>query len=316
MAIAEVFPYSDQHNLNLDWIIAKIKEFSGNQISGISCEQLDADTVKFIITYTDGSTKELTEITLPEGPEGPQGETGATGATPELSIGTVSTLPAGSDATVTITGTAEAPVINMGIPQGIQGETGAAGGITNINGYTGAVTSGDGIAFDTSTGEISSYDFNLTDTGVISTATGTDINITGGSLCKALNAEGSIGKIYGRVLMKTATTIATAGQKYVDTGFIVEAPAAQYFMITGGIALTSSFDTQRDVFIRVRTDGHVEAGIYVATTDANKTFYVYFPACIYFFKDFGDTPDNRDMRGLEFSERMASLNHIEDPQER
>lgn len=313
MAIAEVFPYSDQHNLNLDWIIAKIKEFSGNQISGIACEQLDADTVKFVITYTDGSTKELTEITLPEGPEGPQGETGATGATPELSIGTVSTLPAGSDATVTITGTAEEPVINMGIPQGIQGETGAAGGITNINGYTGAVTTGDGIAFDNSTGKISSYDFNLTDTGVISTATGTDIDMTGGSLCKALNAEGSIGKIYGRVLMKTATTIGTAGQKYIDSGFIVEAPATQYFILTGGLALTSTFDTQRDVFIRVRTDGHVEVGIYVATTDANKTFYVYLPACIYFFKDFGDSPNANVL-----SMRMAAMSPdlIEDPQER
>lgn len=58
----------------------------------------------------------------PQGPIGPQGMTGNTGATPDFSIGTVTTLPAGSDATATITGTAAAPVLNLGIPQGVPGE--------------------------------------------------------------------------------------------------------------------------------------------------------------------------------------------------
>lgn len=58
----------------------------------------------------------------PQGPIGPQGMTGNTGATPDFSIGTVTTLPAGSDASATITGTAAAPVLNLGIPQGVPGE--------------------------------------------------------------------------------------------------------------------------------------------------------------------------------------------------
>ena len=127
MAIAEVFPYSDQHNLNLDWIITKIKEFSGNQISAIACQQIDADTIKFIITYTDGSTKELTEIDLPAGPKGDkgdQGQKGDTGTAATVSIGTVSTLPAGSDATVTDSGTSSASILNFGIPQGATGSPG------------------------------------------------------------------------------------------------------------------------------------------------------------------------------------------------
>ena len=41
---------------------------------------------------------------------------------PKLSVGTVTTLPAGNVATVDITGTPEAPVINFGIPQGEQGQ--------------------------------------------------------------------------------------------------------------------------------------------------------------------------------------------------
>ena len=52
----------------------------------------------------------------------PKGDKGDTGATPNLSIGTVSTLPAGDDATATITGTAEAPVLNLGIPEGQAGD--------------------------------------------------------------------------------------------------------------------------------------------------------------------------------------------------
>lgn len=54
--------------------------------------------------------------------------TGDTGATPDMTIGTVQTLPAGSSATASITGTAEDPVLNLGIPkgdQGVKGNTGA-----------------------------------------------------------------------------------------------------------------------------------------------------------------------------------------------
>lgn len=56
--------------------------------------------------------------------QGPQGETGAT---PQLTIGTVTTLEPDEDATVTITGTTEAPVLNFGIPKGEQGDGSTSG---------------------------------------------------------------------------------------------------------------------------------------------------------------------------------------------
>lgn len=59
--------------------------------------------------------------------KGQTGATGATGATPNLSIGTVTTGAAGSQAAATITGTAEAPVLNLTIPQGVQGAQGNTG---------------------------------------------------------------------------------------------------------------------------------------------------------------------------------------------
>ena len=65
-----------------------------------------------------------------QGPKGDTGETGpqgATGATPNLQIGEVTTLDAGSDATASITGTPENPLLNLGIPKGADGAGGGGG---------------------------------------------------------------------------------------------------------------------------------------------------------------------------------------------
>lgn len=62
---------------------------------------------------------------IPQGAQGVQGEQGVqgpTGATPNITIGTVQTLLPTQDATATITGTAEAPVLNLGIPKGYSGD--------------------------------------------------------------------------------------------------------------------------------------------------------------------------------------------------
>ena len=63
-------------------------------------------------------------------PPGPQGETGRTGATPNIQIGTVQTGAAGSQAQVSITGTAENPLLNFVIPKGDKGD--AATTVANI----------------------------------------------------------------------------------------------------------------------------------------------------------------------------------------
>lgn len=58
--------------------------------------------------------------------EGVKGETGDPGPANSLTIGTVTTLPTGSDATASITGTAPNQVLNLGIPKGEQGDDGTA----------------------------------------------------------------------------------------------------------------------------------------------------------------------------------------------
>lgn len=66
------------------------------------------------------SLKGETGATGATGPQGP------VGATPAISIGTVTTGEAGSQAAATMTGTTAAPVLNLTIPQGVQGNTGSS----------------------------------------------------------------------------------------------------------------------------------------------------------------------------------------------
>lgn len=81
-----------------------------------------------------------TGATGPAGPQGEKGDQGATGAqgergekgdtgakgepgtTPNIQIGTVETLDAGRNATASMSGTAENPRLNLGIPKGPPGE--------------------------------------------------------------------------------------------------------------------------------------------------------------------------------------------------
>lgn len=117
----------------------------GETGNGIASVVLNSDYT-LTISMTDGTSYKTASIrgekgekgdTGERGPIGPQGETGPqgpkgdrgeqgiqgeTGATPNLTIGTVETLEPTEDATATITGTAEEPVLNLGIPKGDTGE--------------------------------------------------------------------------------------------------------------------------------------------------------------------------------------------------
>ena len=63
---------------------------------------------------------------------------GENGAVPDIQIGTVTTLPAGSDATASMGGTAENPLLNLGIPRGADEQGGGSGGTDISLGLTSA----------------------------------------------------------------------------------------------------------------------------------------------------------------------------------
>lgn len=70
----------------------------------------------------------------------PAGAIGPTGATPDISV-QVSSLPAGSEPTVSVSGTPEAPVISLGIPAGQKGDPGTPG-TNGTDGQTPNITIG------------------------------------------------------------------------------------------------------------------------------------------------------------------------------
>lgn len=90
--------------------------------------------LKFVIPRGDKGDKGDTGSPGAKGDKGEQGSPGAkgdkgdTGATPNLSIGTVTTLEAGQNATASMGGTTANPVLNLGIPRGAKGEPGEGGG--------------------------------------------------------------------------------------------------------------------------------------------------------------------------------------------
>lgn len=147
--------------MGMDLIAYKAsKNIAASALSGVESMTVDGQTLN--ITTKDGTLLPMTFPTPKDGEKGDKGDPGAAGksayeiavdngfigtetewleslkgsdgndgTTPNLTIGTVETLEAGSDATATITGDKENPVLNLGIPKGADGQGGSGeGGIS------------------------------------------------------------------------------------------------------------------------------------------------------------------------------------------
>ena len=126
------------------------------------------------VTMTDNNNVYTLNFVIPKGEKGDTGATGtkgqdgakgADGITPTLKVGTVTTLAAGSNATVTMSENNNEYTLNFGIPKGNKGDTGASGGssettVVNPTITIGTVTNGD-TASATITGDSPNYTLNL-----------------------------------------------------------------------------------------------------------------------------------------------------------
>ena len=130
-----------------------------------------------IVTMTDSNNVYTLNFVIPKGEKGDTGAKGeagvkgqdgvkgADGITPTLRVGNVTTLAAGSNATVTMSENNNVYTLNFGIPKGNKGDTGASGGsgettVVNPTITIGTVTSGD-TASATITGDSPNYTLNL-----------------------------------------------------------------------------------------------------------------------------------------------------------
>ena len=123
------------------------------------------------VTMTDSNNVYTLNFVIPKGDKGEAGTKGADGAkgadgiTPTLKVGTVTTLAAGSSATVTMSKNNNEYTLNFGIPKGNKGDTGASGSsgeatVVNPTITIGTVTNGD-TASATITGDSPNYTLNL-----------------------------------------------------------------------------------------------------------------------------------------------------------
>lgn len=89
------------------------------------------------VTNSGTSTAAVFNFGIPKGDKGDPGSAGTPGAAATIAVGTTTTLPAGSSATVTNTGSSSAATFNFGIPKGADGT--GAGTVTEVkqgNGIT------------------------------------------------------------------------------------------------------------------------------------------------------------------------------------
>lgn len=73
---------------------------------------------RLTLTLSDSTVLTAGNVKGSDGKDGEKGEKGETGATPAISIGTVQSVDFDEDAAASITGTKEAPVLNLSIPRG------------------------------------------------------------------------------------------------------------------------------------------------------------------------------------------------------
>jgi hypothetical protein len=110
--------------------------YRGGWVLGMTYQVRDAvlfgGTTYLAIAVSSGAEPDLSPtawaVLAQAGAAGPTGPTGPGGAAASVSVGTVATTAAGTQATVTNSGTATAAILNFTIPQGAAGTGGGGGG--------------------------------------------------------------------------------------------------------------------------------------------------------------------------------------------
>ena len=187
-------------------------------------------TLNFVIPKGDKGDKGDTGAKGEAGAKGQDGVKGADGITPTLRVGTVTTLAAGSNATVTMSENNNVYTLNFGIPKGNKGDTGASGGsgettVVNPTITIGTVTSGD-TASATITGDSPNYTLNLVlpkgdkgdkgDTG--EAGSGGDVDLTGYAELTGATFTGNI-----------SSPIVAATRYFVTPTLVGEGDDSKYF---------------------------------------------------------------------------------------
>ncbi|MCI6770717.1 MAG: collagen-like protein, partial [Oscillospiraceae bacterium] len=100
-------------------------DFTDEQLAGLKGPKGDKGNKGDPFTYSDFTEEQLEALQGPKGDKGEKGDKGDKGdigETPVLSIGTVTTVDPTEQADISLSGSAENPVLNLRIPKGEKGE--------------------------------------------------------------------------------------------------------------------------------------------------------------------------------------------------
>ena len=159
----------------------------------------------------------------------------------------------------------------------------------NTNGAQENLDIGAGLTI--SNGVLSSEDFNLTDITTYQanqlTSSTSGITVTAGSITVALNADKTIGKVYGGLTL-TSTLSSRTGTTITIPKKVAPGPLP-YNIAPAGFAwrdiAQAGVGNFGSVTMRVEADGTLSLSY---SAHANHTTLCAIWPCIYFFRDFGD----------------------------
>lgn len=130
---------------------------------------------------------------------------------------------------------------------------------------------------------VSKFDFTTFSSTTVTATNGTMVS-GNNTLSYATNADGSLGKLYGRCIVDSTTTSAVTLK--CDTGF----RPTESINVDGILFITNQGSDkamyQRIVPMTIGTDGKVT--ISISNSAANTRYYVFSFACVIFLKNFGD----------------------------
>lgn len=250
------------------------------------------------VTNTGTAKDAIFNFGIPQGTKGETGDKGDTGAAATISVGTTTTLPAGSSATVTNSGTENAAIFNFSIPQGAQGEQGVQGeqGEPGQDGSAATITVGtvttlpssySATVINSGTSSAAVFDFGIPrgskgdDGSAATVSVGTTSTLSPGSNATVTNSgtpsdavfnfgipKGSQGDA-ATIQVGTVTTL-PAGSNATVTNSGTSSAAVFDFGIPKGDTGTVSNVSYNDLLNKPSVNGHTITG---AMTDANLEVY-------------------------------------------
>lgn len=138
VAVIDTDPSESNANLNFSFAIPRGADGKDGQAATVNVGTVSSlpPGSQPVVTNSGTNSAAVFNFGIPQGQPGTNGTNGTNGQAATIQVGTTTTLPAGSNATVTNVGTSSAAIFNFGIPRGADGASGSGSGNITVLGTT------------------------------------------------------------------------------------------------------------------------------------------------------------------------------------